>query len=149
MAINVEETLLKIVRELGSIKQLLDDLPCKGNSYELQQHGKRLSRLSWKVNTLWIAFSAFLGLVCTWFLEHVGLFVLCISLLCLQACTYIHYGDMHYVSIMQEKTLSVDYVGKDGGKTVLTYATNSDPAVEAFKQGVAAGATLAGAEVVK
>lgn len=54
-------------------------------------------------------------------------------------CTCVRYGEATYISLFQDKSLSVTLT--DG--TVLSYSTTSDPAVEAFRSGIAAGAALA------
>jgi len=53
----------------------------------------------------------------------------------LSSCTHVRYGDFRYTSVLQDKNFTYD---PDTGKVV--YSTTSDPAIEAFKLGLEAGA---------
>ena len=55
---------------------------------------------------------------------------LCAALLC-GGCTRISYGEVHYLSVLQRKSLSVT-VDESGRVRRLDYNTAGDPAVEAL-----------------
>ena len=52
-----------------------------------------------------------------------------ICFMTLAGCTSIRYGEVHYLSILQRKSLEVEV---DGERTVIRYNTQGDAAVEAL-----------------
>ena len=67
----------------------------------------------------------------------------------LHGCTVIRHDAFWYCSVLQEKSLTITGNDSQGQSLELNYSSNSDPAIEAFKQGLATGMSAAGAASAK
>lgn len=68
--------------------------------------------------------------------------LLCSLLLLLMSCTYASVGDATYLSVFQKKNGTLSY-DPTTGSFHFEYSSDSDPAIEALKQGIALGVMAA------
>lgn len=65
-----------------------------------------------------------------------------IALFLTYGCTYVKIGDAKYISILQKSNGDLTYDPTDG-TVKFSYSKDSDPAVQALKEGIALGALAA------